>query len=148
PYTPLFLSLAELAALAERNGLPLAEDLGSGTLIDLTRHGFPEEVFAPGRLARGAGAVCFSGDKLLGGPQAGIILTRDAALADRLRRHPLARALRMDKLSLAALDWTLSAYLERRAEREIPVLRQLLAPSDALRRRAADLAERLCASEE
>jgi L-seryl-tRNA(Ser) seleniumtransferase len=141
------VELAELAALAEQRGLPLAEDLGSGTLIDLSRYGFPEEVFAPGRLARGAGVVCFSGDKLLGGPQAGIILTRDAALADRLRRHPLARALRMDKLSLAALDWTLSVYLDGRAETEIPVLRQLLAPPDELRRRAAALADRLCASE-
>jgi L-seryl-tRNA(Ser) seleniumtransferase len=142
------VELGELAGLAERRGLPLAEDLGSGTLIDLTQRGFPDEIFAPGRLARGAGVVCFSADKLLGGPQAGIVLTREAALADRLRRHPLARALRVDKLSLAALDWTLSAYLDGRAEREIPVLRQLLAPSDALRRRAADLAERLCASEE
>jgi L-seryl-tRNA(Ser) seleniumtransferase len=140
------VDLGELAALAERRGLPLAEDLGSGTLIDLSRSGFPEEVFAPGRLARGAGVVCFSGDKLLGGPQAGIILTRDAALAERLRRHPLARALRMDKLSLAALDWTLSAYLDGRAEAEIPVLRQLLAAPDELRRRAAALADRLCAS--
>jgi L-seryl-tRNA(Ser) seleniumtransferase len=140
------VDLPELAELAERRGLPLAEDLGSGTLIDLTRRGFPEEIWAPGRLARGAGVVCFSADKLFGGPQAGIILTRDAALADRLRRHPLARALRVDKLSLAALDWTLSAHLEGRAEQEIPVLRQLLAPPDALRRRAAALAERLCAS--
>jgi L-seryl-tRNA(Ser) seleniumtransferase len=104
-------------------------------------------VFAPRRLERGAGVVCFSGDKLLGGPQAGIILTGEAALAERLRRHPLARALRMDKLSLAALDWTLAAHLDGRAEREIPVLRQLLAPPDELRRRAAALAERLQATE-
>src|SRR4029453_8659172 len=82
-----------------------------------------------------------------GGPQAGIILTRDAALADRLRRHPLARALRMDKLSLAALDWTLSAYLEGRAEAELPVLRRRRAPPDELRRRAAALADRLYKSE-
>jgi L-seryl-tRNA(Ser) seleniumtransferase len=140
-------TLGELAGLAAARGLPLAEDLGSGTLVDLTSRGLPEEVFAPGRLARGAGAVCFSGDKLLGGPQAGIILTRDAALADRLRSHPLARALRMDKLSLAALDWTLAAHLDGRAEREIPVLRQLLAAPDELRRRAVALAERLNASE-
>ena len=139
--------LSELAALAAQRGLPLAEDLGSGTLIDLSSRGFPEEIWAPGRLARGAGIVCFSGDKLLGGPQAGIILARDAAVADRLRRHPLARALRMDKLSLAALDWTLSAYLEGRAEAEIPLLRQLLAPPAALRRRAAALAERLSTRE-
>jgi L-seryl-tRNA(Ser) seleniumtransferase len=142
------VELAELAGLAERSRLPLAEDLGSGTLIDLSPHGIPGEVFAPGHLARGAGVVCFSADKLLGGPQAGIILTRDAALADRLRRHPLARALRLDKLSLAALDWTLSAHLEGRAEAEIPVLRQLLAPGDELRRRATSLCERLCAGED
>jgi L-seryl-tRNA(Ser) seleniumtransferase len=140
-------SLGELAALAGERGLPLAEDLGSGTLIDLSGRGLPVEVWAPGRLASGADLVCFSADKLLGGPQAGIILTREAELADRLRRHPLARALRMDKLSLAALDWTLSSYLEGRAERELPVLRQLLAEPDELRRRAAVLAERLCASE-
>jgi L-seryl-tRNA(Ser) seleniumtransferase len=140
------VDLPELAALAERCGLPLAEDLGSGALIDLTRRGFPEEIWAPGRLARGAGVLCFSADKLLGGPQAGIVLTQDVALANRLRRHPLARALRVDKLSLAALDWTLSAYLEGRAEAEIPVLRQLLASPDELRRRADALAERLRAS--
>ncbi len=142
------VELADLAELAQAHDLPLVEDLGSGTLIDLSRRGFPEEIWAPGRLTRGADAVCFSADKLLGGPQAGILLTRDAALADRLRRHPLARALRMDKLSLAALDWTLSAYLEGRAEQEIPLLRQLLAAPDELRRRAAALAERLCASED
>jgi L-seryl-tRNA(Ser) seleniumtransferase len=141
------VDLPELSDLAAQRGLPLAEDLGSGTLIDLSQRGFPEEIYAPARLARGAGVVCFSGDKLLGGPQAGIILTRDAALADHLRRHPLARALRLDKLSLAALDWTLSAHLEERAERELPVLRQLLAPPDELRERAAALADRLCASE-
>ena len=139
-------TLEELAALADARGLPLAEDLGSGALIDLASYGLPEEVFAPRRLARGAGVVCFSGDKLVGGPQAGIILTRETALADRLRRHPLARALRMDKLSLAALDWTLAAHLDGRAEREIPVLRQLLAPPDELRQRAAALAETLNAS--
>src|SRR5262249_53907517 len=139
------VELAELAALAERRGLPLAEDLGSGALLDLSQRGFPEAIGAPGRLARGAGIVCFSGDKLLGGPQAGIILARDAAVADRLRRHPLARALRMDKLSLAALDWTLSAYLDGRAEAEIPLLRQLLAPRDELRRPAAAPPDRLAA---
>jgi L-seryl-tRNA(Ser) seleniumtransferase len=109
------VGLEALAGLAAERGLPLVEDLGSGTLMDLSSRGIPEESFAPGRLARGADVVCFSGDKLLGGPQAGILLCRDAALADRLRRHPLARALRLDKLCLAALDWTLSVYLERRA---------------------------------
>jgi len=137
------VDLPLLAELAEARGLPLVEDLGSGTLLDLRDRGFPEEVWAPGRLARGAGLVCFSGDKLLGGPQAGIILTRDAAHADRLRRHPMARALRVDKLALAALDWTLTAYLEGRAEREVPALRQLLATPATLRARAEALAERI-----
>jgi L-seryl-tRNA(Ser) seleniumtransferase len=140
-------TLPELADLAAERGLPLAEDLGSGTLLDLSARGIPAEVWAPGRLASGADLVCFSADKLLGGPQAGIVLTREAALADRLRRHPLARALRPDKLSLAGLDWTLSAYLDGRAADDLPVLRQLLAEPDALRRRALALADRLCASE-
>lgn len=139
--------LPELASLARARGLPLVEDLGSGTLLDLRARGFPEEVWAPGRLERGAGLVCFSGDKLLGGPQAGIILARDAALADRLRRHPMARALRVDKLTLAALDWTLTAYLEGRAEQEVPALRQLLASPASLRGRAEALAERIGRSE-
>jgi L-seryl-tRNA(Ser) seleniumtransferase len=135
--------LEELAGLAAEHGLPVVEDLGSGTLVDLTAEGLPEDVFAPRRLARGADVVCFSGDKLLGGPQAGIILTREAALADRLRRHPLARAIRLDKLGLAALDWTLSSCLEGNARDEIPVLRQLLATPGQLRLRAEALTERL-----
>jgi L-seryl-tRNA(Ser) seleniumtransferase len=135
--------LSELAGLAARHDLPLVEDLGSGTLLDLASDGIPDEAYAPHRLAQGADVVCFSGDKLLGGPQAGIILTREASLADRFRRHSLARALRMDKLSLAALDWTLVAYLDGRAREEIPVLRQLLAAPEALRNRAESLAQRL-----
>jgi len=137
------VGLPELAALARERGLPLVEDLGSGTLLDLSRHGWPAEAHAPRRLEQGADAVCFSGDKLLGGPQAGLILTREAGLAERLRRHPLARALRPGVLSLAALDWTLGAHLEGRAESELPVLRQLLAHPEALRERAESLARRL-----
>ena len=124
---------------ARARGLPLVEDLGSGTLVDLAPRGLPAEVCAPARLASGADLVCFSGDKLLGGPQAGIVLARDAELADRLRRDPLARALRLDKLSLAALDWTLACLLDGRAERELPGAAQLLARARraaAARRRA------------
>jgi L-seryl-tRNA(Ser) seleniumtransferase len=134
------VGVAELSELGRARGLPVVEDLGSGTLVELP--GLPPEAFAPARLGQGADLVLFSGDKLLGGPQAGIILGR-AELVAALRRNPLARALRLDKLSLAALDWTLGAYLEGRAQREIPVLRQLLEPTQRLEERARRLAERL-----
>jgi L-seryl-tRNA(Ser) seleniumtransferase len=136
------VALPELAQLGRAHGLPVVEDLGSGTLVDLTAHGLPAESFAPSRLRAGADLVCFSGDKLLGGPQAGIVLGR-ARQIDALRRDPVARALRLDKLSLAALDWTLGCLLAGRAERELPVLRQLLEPAARLESRARRLAERL-----
>src|SRR5262245_46509494 len=125
------VSLPELAAIGRARGLPVVEVPG-----------LPAEAFAPGRLRLGADLVCFSGDKLLGGPQAGIALGRRSLVA-ALRASPLARALRLDKLSLAALDWTLDACLEGRAPREIPALRMLLAPADALASRARRLAARL-----
>jgi L-seryl-tRNA(Ser) seleniumtransferase len=135
-------ALPELARLGRAHGVPVIEDLGSGTLVDLTAQGLPAEAFAPGRLRLGADLVCFSGDKLLGGPQAGIVLGR-ARHVDALRRDPVARALRLDKLSLAALDWTLASLLAGRAQEEIPVLRQLFEPSARLEARARALAERL-----
>jgi isoleucyl-tRNA synthetase len=101
--------VGELAALAKERGIPLVEDLGSGTLGDFTADGLPSEAFAPGRLRLGVDVVCFSGDKLIGGPQAGILLGR-RPLIDAMRANPLARALRIDKLTSAALD----ATLERR----------------------------------
>jgi L-seryl-tRNA(Ser) seleniumtransferase len=134
------VGLAELAGLGRARGLPVLEDLGSGTLVELP--GLPAEAWAPGRVRLGADLVCFSGDKLLGGPQAGIVLGRREAVA-AMRRSPLARALRLDKLSLAALDWTLSACLEGRAARELPVLRQLLAAPEELAERARSLAARV-----
>lgn len=128
-------SLGELAAVAVRHGLPLVDDLGSGSLVDLH-----DEPSARDSLAAGADLVCFSGDKLLGGPQAGIVVGR-AELVERLRRHPLQRALRPDKLTLAALEGTLALYVEpERAAREIPVLRMLREPADAVRARAERLA--------
>jgi L-seryl-tRNA(Ser) seleniumtransferase len=135
------VELRSLAALGAECGVPVVEDLGSGTLLDLRALGLPEASFAPGRLAAGADLLCFSGDKLLGGPQAGILLGR-AALVARARSNPLARALRLDKLSLAALDATLRAQLEGRAA-ELPLLRQLGEPAEALEARACALAERL-----
>jgi L-seryl-tRNA(Ser) seleniumtransferase len=136
------VGLPELAEIGRARGLPVVEDLGSGTLVDLAARGLPVEAFAPARLGLGADAICFSGDKLLGGPQAGIILGAAGCVA-AMRANPLARALRLDKLSLAALDWTLGVFLEGRAEREVPVLRQLLEPMARLEARARRLAERL-----
>jgi L-seryl-tRNA(Ser) seleniumtransferase len=112
--------LAELAAVARRHDVPLLDDLGSGALLDMS-----DEPTAQASLAAGADLVCFSGDKLLGGPQAGIVVG-GADLIERLRRHPLHRALRADKLGLAALEGTLLLYLDpERALREVPVLRML-----------------------
>jgi L-seryl-tRNA(Ser) seleniumtransferase len=129
-------STAELAGVAARHGLPLVDDLGSGALLPL--HDEPQVRDA---LSAGADLVCFSGDKLLGGPQAGIVVGR-ADLVERLRRHPLQRALRADKLTLAALEGTLALYLDPgRALREVPVLRMLAEPPEAVRARAGRLAE-------
>src|SRR5437868_14314168 len=128
-------SLAELAAVARRHGLPLLDDLGSGALVELS-----DEPTAQASLAAGADLVAFSGDKLLGGPQAGIVVGR-ADLVERLRRHPLHRALRADKLGLAALEGTLLLYLDpERAAREIPVLRMLKEDAAAVHARAERLA--------
>ena len=136
------VDLATLVGIGARAGVPVMEDLGSGTLLDLSERGFPADAWAPGRLAMGPDLVCFSGDKLMGGPQAGIVLGRSEAVA-ALRGNPLARALRLDKMTLAALDWTLRAMLDGRAEQELPVLRQLLAPPERLEERARSLAARL-----
>src|SRR5882724_1569786 len=126
-------SLRELADVARRHDLPLVDDLGSGALIDMG-----DEPTARASLAAGADLVCFSGDKLLGGPQAGIVLGR-GELVEKLRRHPLQRALRADKLTLAALEGTLALALD--TPDEIPVLRMLREPVEAVRARAARLAE-------
>jgi L-seryl-tRNA(Ser) seleniumtransferase len=128
-------SLEELSAVARRHGLPLVDDLGSGVLVHL--EGEPS---AKESLSAGADLVCFSGDKLLGGPQAGIVVGR-AELVERLRRHPLQRALRADKLTLAALEGTLGLYLDPpKALREVPVLRMLNEPLEQVRSRAGRLA--------
>lgn len=132
---------AELVALGRRLGLPVMEDLGSGLLFDLGVPALAAEPVVCSSLAAGADIVTFSGDKLLGGPQAGIILGRERFLAP-MRRNPLARALRPDKLSLAALEGTLRVYLDpEAAKRELPVLAALLLPPEELEARA----RRLCA---
>jgi len=129
------VSTAELVALAHGAGLPLVDDLGSGAPFDLG-----DEPTAAASIAVGADLVCFSGDKLLGGPQAGIVVGR-GELVERLRRHPLQRALRADKLTLAALEGTLSLLADpERARREIPVLRMLEERLADVRARAERLA--------
>jgi L-seryl-tRNA(Ser) seleniumtransferase len=132
--------LRELAAVAGRHGLVLVDDLGSGVLGESDTVLLADEPSARASLAAGADLVCFSADKLLGGPQAGIILGR-ADLVDTLRRHPLQRALRADKLTFAALEGTLRLYLDpERAGREVPVLRMLAEPAERVRQRADRLA--------
>jgi L-seryl-tRNA(Ser) seleniumtransferase len=126
-------TVRDLAQVADRHNLPLVDDLGSGVLVEL-----PGEPSAKEALAAGADLVTFSGDKLLGGPQAGIVVGR-ADLVERLRRHPLQRALRADKLTIAALEGTLALYLD--APERIPVLRMLRETADDVRARASRLAE-------
>ena len=126
--------LSELAAVARQHEIPLVDDLGSGTLAPVGDEPTPAE-----SLRAGADLVCFSGDKLLGGPQAGILVGR-ADLVERLRRHALQRALRADKLTLAALEGTLSLALDHSTRDEVPILRMLHEPIELVRARAERLA--------
>jgi L-seryl-tRNA(Ser) seleniumtransferase len=128
-------ALADLANLARERGLPLFEDLGSGCLVDLNPIGIHDEPTASYSLKAGCSVVSFSSDKLLGGPQAGIILG-EAGLIERIKANPLMRALRVDKLTYAALEATAASYLSGRAIEEIPALAALHAAKDAIARRA------------
>jgi len=128
-------ALAELVALGRQHAIPVVDDLGSGTLLDTERYGLAHEPTIQESLAAGAAIVTASGDKLLGGPQAGLILGQ-ADLVAQLRCHPLARALRVDKSTLAGAQATLLAYLEGKAENEIPIWRMIATPVAALARRA------------
>jgi len=132
--------LDDLVALSRRTGLPFMEDLGSGCLVDLSASGISEPMVRRS-IETGVGVVTFSGDKLLGGPQAGIIAgKRD--LVTRIRRHPLFRALRVDKLTITALEITLGAYL-RAAYHEIPTLRMIRSTPQELKRRAENFLREL-----
>jgi L-seryl-tRNA(Ser) seleniumtransferase len=127
--------LADLSALAHARGLIVLDDIGSGALLDTASFGLAHEPTAQGSLADGADLVMFSGDKLLGGPQAGIIIGR-ADLIDTLKRHPLARAVRADKLCLAGLSATLDHYRRGEALDKIPVWRMISLPPETIRARA------------
>ena len=133
-------ALGELVALSQRTGIPLVEDLGSGCLVDLTEYGITEPTVRQS-VEAGVGVVTFSGDKLSGGPQAGIIAGKKDLIA-RVRRHPLFRALRVDKLTIAALEATLGAYL-RAAWDEIPVMRMIRMTPQELKRRAENFIREL-----
>jgi len=135
--------VSELAELGREYGLPVMCDLGSGSLVDLRKYGLPYEPLAQEMVAAGADIVTFSGDKLLGGPQAGIIVGKKAYV-EKMKKNPLARALRVDKLTVAALEATLQEYLETAtALKEIPTLRMLTAPYEELERKAKLLADAL-----
>ena len=137
------VGLQELVALGARHGLPVLEDLGSGNLFDFTPFGLGHEPTVQEAVAAGAAVVTFSGDKVLGGPQAGIIVGRGEYI-DPIKKNPMNRALRIDKMTLAALEATLRLYLDpEMARREIPTLRMITATAQELRRQAARLARAL-----
>lgn len=134
--------LTELAGLARKHDLLVVDDLGSGALLDTTAFGLAPEPMVQESLQGGADVVAFSGDKLLGGPQAGILIGRDEVIS-QLKGHPLARAVRADKLCLAGLSATLTHYLKGEALTHIPVWRMVAAPYGAIRSRAEDWAAAL-----
>lgn len=137
----------ELARLAAQTGIPLVEDLGSGVLVDLEKYGLPHEPTVQEAVNHGADLVCFSGDKLLGGPQAGIILGKRMYI-DRLKKHPLTRALRIDKYTAAVLEQCFLEYLrEEQAVKRIPVLRMLTESYEEVKKRAEFLAQLLAKAE-
>jgi L-seryl-tRNA(Ser) seleniumtransferase len=139
--------LADLVALGKQRGLPVIDDIGSGALVDFGRFGFRGEPVARESVAAGADLVLFSGDKLLGGPQAGILAGRKE-LIQKIEKDPLMRAFRLDKMTLAALEATLRLYLnEERAQQAVPVLRMLGTSLVELRQRAEALAMQLRAVE-
>jgi len=135
-------SLSELAELAHRNDILLYEDAGSGAIFDLSEYGLTDEPIIIDSIKAGADVVTFSGDKLLGGAQSGLIVGRGEVI-ERLRKHPLYRALRVDKLIYAALEATLEAFRRETAFEEIPVLKMLSTTGEELRKRTEQFAENL-----
>lgn len=137
------VSLPDLVSIGRGHNLPVMEDLGSGTLVDFSKYGLAKEPTVQESLAAGVNVVTFSGDKLLGGPQTGIILG-DASHIDRIKANPLTRALRIDKMTLAALEGTLRLYRdEQQALRQVPTLRMITMPLRVIQAQAAELKSRL-----
>ena len=134
------VGIDELMPIAKEHGIPVIEDLGSGVLIDLSKYGLTYEPTVQESVAKGADVVCFSGDKLFGGPQAGIIVGKKKYI-DMMKKNQLTRALRIDKFTAAALELVLQEYLsEEQAVQHIPVLRMITEPLDEVARRARSLA--------
>ena len=137
------VGLDELVDMGKKRGLPVMEDLGSGTFVDFSRYGLMKEPTVQESVLAGADVVTFSGDKLLGGPQGGL-LVGSRAVMDRIKKNPLTRAFRIDKLTLAALESTLRLYRdEAKAVRKIPTLRMLTCSADEIEQRAEALRERI-----
>ncbi len=134
--------LKDIVAVAHEAGVPVVDDLGSGALYDTAKYGFAHEPTVQESLQAGVDIVCFSGDKLLGGPQAGIIVGKKELL-DKIKKHPLARAVRADKTCLAGLSATLLHYLKDEAEREIPILKMMSLTLKQVRGRAEAWAKEL-----
>ena len=136
------VEVSELVELGHKRGIPVLHDVGSGCLLPTQRYGLAHEPIPQDSIQTGAGLVFFSGDKLLGGPQAGIVVGKSELVA-KLERHPLARAVRIDKLSLAALTATLLHYLREEAEEEIPIWRMIGASAESIKDRAQRWREQL-----
>ncbi|MGD9240447.1 MAG: L-seryl-tRNA(Sec) selenium transferase [Desulfobacterales bacterium] len=137
------VSLPELVDLGAAHQLPVMEDLGSGTFIDFSKYGLLKEPTVQESVTAGADVITFSGDKLLGGPQSGIIVGKKEVV-DRIKKNPITRALRIDKLTLAALESTLRLYRdEDKAARIIPTLRMIMLPLEEIQKRAQQLADAL-----
>ena len=137
------VAVPKLKATAREHEIPIIEDLGSGALVDLSKYGISHEPMVQEAIKGGADVVCFSGDKLLGGPQAGIIVGRKCYI-DKMKKAPLTRALRVDKFTTAALEMTLEEYLsEERAMHRIPVLKMISEMPDAVKQRAQKLKSQL-----
>ena len=136
------VTVGDLVRLGEQKGLPVFDDLGSGCLLDTTKFGLSPEPKVQDSISAGAALAMFSGDKLLGGPQAGIIVGKKQ-LVERLRKHPLARAVRIDKTRLAGLAATLTHYLKGEAEQKVPVWQMISMPLDEIERRAQEWAGHL-----